>query len=73
METSPPSAFVVAEPHFLLEFLIVSFRQRSFVMSTSRSNCTPSGSVENQYLVGSASSCGHSISSHSSGRGSVRV
>ena len=32
-----------------------------------------SGRVESQYLVGSASSRGHSIKSHSSARGSVRL
>jgi hypothetical protein len=32
-----------------------------------------SGRVESQYLVGSFSASGHSISSHSSGRLSVRL
>src|SRR5271170_4227613 len=41
-------------------------RQRNFVRSTKRSKAILSDKVENQYLVGSVSSCGHSISSHSS-------
>src|ERR1700746_1831930 len=40
-------------------------RQRSLARSTSRSKLTFSGSVESQYLVGSASLSGHSINSHS--------
>src|SRR5215475_9516695 len=40
-------------------------RQRSLVTSTSCWKLTFSGSVESQYLVGSASPSGHSISSHS--------
>src|ERR1700746_911512 len=40
-------------------------RQRSLARSTSRWKLTFSGSVESQYLVGSASPSGHSISSHS--------
>src|ERR1041385_8978504 len=40
-------------------------RQRSLARSTSRSKSIVSGSVDSQYLVGSASPCGHSINSHS--------
>src|SRR6202158_3088051 len=40
-------------------------RQRSLAKSTSTRKLTFSGNVESQYLVGSASSSGHSISSHS--------
>src|SRR5208283_2018581 len=46
-------------------------RHRNFVRSTRRSKAISSGKVENQYLVGSVSSSGHSIRSHSSARGSV--
>src|SRR5260370_37087096 len=41
-------------------------RQRIFARSTSRRKLRFAGSVESQYLVGSASPSGHSISSHSS-------
>jgi hypothetical protein len=47
-------------------------RQRSLAGSTMRSNAVSAGSVASQYLVGSASPFGHSISSHSCGRGSAR-
>src|SRR3984885_1268497 len=40
-------------------------RQRSLAKSTSCWKLTFSGSVESQYLVGSASPSGHSINSHS--------
>src|SRR6185312_1379557 len=40
-------------------------RQRSLAKSTSCWKLTFSGSVESQYLVGSASPSGHSTSSHS--------
>src|SRR6267154_6401807 len=40
-------------------------RQRSLATSTNPWKLTFSGSVESQYLVGSASPSGHSISSHS--------
>src|SRR6266536_2632278 len=40
-------------------------RQRSLARSTSCVKLTLSGSVESQYLVGSASPSGHSISNHS--------
>src|ERR1019366_9355314 len=48
-------------------------RQRSLAVSTSRRKDTSFGRVESQYLVGSSSPSGHSISSHSSGRASVRL
>src|SRR3982074_1020385 len=40
-------------------------RQRILARSTSRRKLTFDGSVESQYLVGSPSSSGHSISNHS--------
>src|ERR1700730_13777833 len=45
-------------------------RQRSLAKSTSCWKLTFSGSVESQYLVGSASPSGHSINSHSGDRSS---
>ena len=67
-------ALEMPEPDLLLEFLIVALDapaqlgqidQRPKVMSLGR--------VESQYLVGSFSPSGHSISSHSSGRLSVSL
>src|SRR6266853_2962348 len=43
-------------------------RQRSLARSTRRSKVMSAGSVESQYLVGSFSPLGHSISNHSSPR-----
>src|SRR4029453_4119535 len=40
-------------------------RQRSLARSTNSRELTSAGNVESQYLVGSASPSGHSISSHS--------
>src|SRR5262245_54736632 len=40
-------------------------RQRSLARSTSRRKLIVAGSVESQYLVGSGSPSGHSISNHS--------
>ena len=48
-------------------------RQRSFAVSTRTSIGVSSGKVESQYLVGSRSSSGHSISSHSSGCAAVSL
>src|SRR5215204_4562038 len=47
-------------------------RQRSLAVSTSSRIGIVSGRVESQYLVGSFSLSGHSISSHSSGQGCAR-
>jgi hypothetical protein len=43
--------------------------ESNLAKSTSRSKAISSGNVASQYLVGSVSSSGHSISSHSSARG----
>src|SRR5271169_745826 len=48
-------------------------RQRSFAVSTRTSIGVSSGKVESQYLVGSRSASGHSISSHSSSCGAVSL
>jgi hypothetical protein len=48
-------------------------RQRSFAVSTSSTSGVSSGRVESQYFSGSSSSSGHSISSHSTGRGVLRA
>ena len=46
--------------------------QRCLAKRTKSWIFVSTGKVDNQYLVGSASPFGHSMSSHSSGRGSVR-
>src|SRR6266542_5623118 len=47
-------------------------RQRNLARSTRRAKPMVSGKVDSQYFVGSFSPLGHSISSHSSGHGSLR-
>src|SRR5438309_12106675 len=72
METAPPAPFIIAKAEFLLELLIIALDPPpQLVRSTRRSNAVSSGKVENQYLVGSVSSSGHSIRSHSSARTSL--
>src|SRR3954468_23007925 len=46
--------------------------QRALAVRTSFASLVVGGRLESQYLVGSASPLGHSISSHSSGQGSLR-
>src|SRR5882724_6635598 len=72
VEAAPPAPFIIAEAELLLELLIIALDpHRNFVRSTRRSKAVSSGKVENQYLVGSVSSSGHSIRSHSSARNSL--
>ena len=72
MESSPASPFELGEAEFALEFLIVAFdAPAQFEVSTSTSIGVSSGRVESQYLVGSRSPSGHSISNHSNGCGAV--
>jgi hypothetical protein len=60
------------KPELLLQLLIIALDPPSQLCdSKKRSKAISSGKVANQYLVGSASPCGHSISIHSSVRGSV--
>jgi hypothetical protein len=68
MKASPSSRLKVAEPHLLLELLIVVLDAPAQLGVIDRRKLMSSGSVESQYLLGSFSSFGHSISSHSSGR-----
>src|ERR687885_2592830 len=46
--------------------------QRALAVRTSLASLVVGPRLESQYLVGSASPLGHSISSHSSGQGSLR-
>lgn len=73
MESPPAASFVVTQPQFLLELLVVrSMRQRRCATRTSSLSGVCSGSVESQYLVGSGSFSGHSMSSHRCGRSRAR-
>src|SRR5262249_953649 len=47
-------------------------RQRNLARRTRSARDVVTGSVDSQYLVGSAAARGHSMRSHSSGRGVVR-
>jgi len=46
--------------------------QRALAVRTSLASLVVGPRLDSQYLVGSASPLGHSISSHSSGQGSLR-
>ena len=73
METSPASPFELSKAEFALQFLVVrSMRQRSLMKSMRTLRGAPSGKVESQYFVGSASLSGHSITNHSTGCGPAR-
>ena len=66
MEAAPSAPFIVPEPDFLLELLIVALDAPAQLGQIDEPRKLMfSGSVESQYLVGSASPSGHSISSHS--------
>ena len=72
VEATPPALFIITKAELLFELLIIALDPpRNFVRSTRRSKAASSDKVENQYLVGSDSSCGHSIRSHSSARNSL--
>src|SRR5215471_13591400 len=74
METAPPAPLIIAEAEFLLQLLIVALDAPAQLDEIDQTlKRISSGSVASQYLVGSASSCSHSISSHSSARGSLSL
>jgi hypothetical protein len=72
MKAAPASSFVLAQPEFLFEFLIIAlddptlFGQRDQILQIA-----VAGRVDSQYLLGSASPLGHSMINHSSACGSV--
>ena len=74
MKSTPTPAFIVAQPQLLLKFFVIPFDDPA-VLGIFAKNFSEvfSGKVDNQYLVGSDSFFGHSIKSHSSGYGSVRL
>src|ERR1700675_4599820 len=68
VEASPAAALVMSKAEFLLEFLIIALdppAQLGQIDQPLEGDVV--GNVANQYLVGSFSPGGHSISSHSSG------
>ena len=71
METAPPAPLIIAEAEFLLQLLIVALDAPAQLDEIDQT--LTSGSVASQYLVGSVSFSGHSISSHSSARGSLSL
>ena len=73
MKAAPAPAFELPQSDLLLELLIVALDAPAQLGEIDQAiEGDVLGSVESQYLVGSASPFGHSISSHSSGRGSAR-
>src|SRR3989442_1166316 len=73
VEAPPAPPFEVIQPQLVLQLLVVrSIRQRSIASRTRSARVAVGGSVASQYLIGAASARGHSMSSHSSGRGVER-
>lgn len=69
MEASPTTPFVVAQPEVLLQVLVVALDAPALMRCADQLvSGVLSGSVDRQYLLGSASSAGHSMSSHCCGR-----
>jgi hypothetical protein len=68
VEAQLTAVFEVSESEFLFQFLVVPFNQPAILRNPDEVlPLVSGGSVESQYLVGSASSLGHSASSHASG------
>ena len=73
MKAAPPPALEMIQPQFVLELLIVALDAPAELgQSDEVGHGMVSGRVDSQYFVGSASPRGHSIRSHSSGRGADR-
>jgi hypothetical protein len=71
MKSSPAATFVMPRSQFLPEFFVVSLHDPAMLgYFTNSLGGVSDGKVESQYLVGSLSPAGHSISSHSSACGS---
>ena len=67
VDATPATPFLVTEPDLLLEFLIVTPDAPTQLGQIDECvKLTFSGSVESQYLLGSASPSAHSINSHAS-------
>ena len=73
MKAAPTTSFIVAQPKFLLQFLIIPLDDPAMFGQMHQFPETEIGWQSGcQYLLGSDSSAGHSISNHSSGCGSDR-
>jgi hypothetical protein len=72
VEAAPSATFEVSEPDLLLELLIIALNAPAQLGNIDeRRKIHVIRQVESQYLVGSFSPTGHSISNHSSSRGAV--
>ena len=67
MKTSPASSFIMTQSKFLLQFFVIPLDDPALLGHANKSLSLVSAGRESQYLVGSASALGHSISSHCSG------
>jgi len=73
MKAAPAPSFIMIEPKFLLEVLVIPLDPPAQLGHVNQiDQGVVAGKVESQYLDGSWSPAGHSISSHSSGCGSAR-
>src|SRR3954453_21613573 len=78
MEPAPAASLVVPKAQFLFQFLVIALdppAQFGQINQAIEGHVRREGGqpiVASQYLAGSASPSGHSISSHSSSRGSAR-
>ena len=67
VESAPVATFKVPQPQLLFQLLIIPFDDPAgLAILTKALSLVGTGSVDIQYLVGSASPRGHSISNHSS-------
>jgi hypothetical protein len=73
VESPPASALKMTQADFLFEFLVVTFNAPPKLCCVYHFSSEMAASrLENQYLVGSGSSSGYSISNHSSEGQSLR-
>src|SRR4051794_5180966 len=74
MEAAPAASLVVPQAEFLFQLLIIALDAPAQLGEIDQAieRGVSGGRVASQYLAGSVSPSGHSISSHSSSRGSVR-
>ena len=65
MKSAPVAAFIMSEPEFLLQFLVVALdAPAQLAVATKWRRRMASGRFDSQYFAGSFSALGHSISSH---------
>ena len=73
VEAAPPAPFIVTQAEFLLELLIIALDPPAQFGQVDQPIAISSAKLASQYLVGSFSFSGHSISSHSSARGRLSL